>query len=215
MTSCPWPVIPRALPDHRQCRHPGTLVKKSKQAFFGYRGHAAVDSEDGYVEHVQVHPANEAEIKKLPQIIEALSPGVEAVLADKGYGSKANRQWLKERGIGDLIQHKGSAGKPVHPAFKAFNQKIGSIRFKVEQAFGTMKRRFHLARARCFGAAKVQAHVLGGTGDELAEGPSQAQTNGVCGGRCALSGANGAAKEASKQKAGPAGAENVAQSQWQ
>ena len=115
----------------------------------------------------------------------------------------------------DLIQHKGSAGKPVHPAFKAFNQKIGSIRFKVEQAFGTMKRRFHLARARYFGAAKVQAHVLGGTGDELAEGPSQAQTNGVCGGRCALSGANGAAKEASKQKAGPAGAENVAQIQWQ
>ena len=121
------------------------LVKKSKQAVFGYRGHAAVDSEDGYVEHVQVHPANEAEINKLPEIIEALSPGVEAVLADKGYGSKANRQWLKERGIGDLIQHKGSAGKPVHPAFKAFNQKIGSIRFKVEQAFGTMKRRFHLA----------------------------------------------------------------------
>ena len=76
------------------------LVKKSKQAVFGYRGHAAVDSEDGYVEHVQVHPANEAEINKLPEIIEALSPGVEAVLADKGYGSKANRQWLKERGIG-------------------------------------------------------------------------------------------------------------------
>lgn len=37
-------------------------VKKGKQAFFGYRGHTAVDSQDGYVEHVQVHPASEAEI---------------------------------------------------------------------------------------------------------------------------------------------------------
>ncbi len=134
-------------------------VKKGKQAFFGYRGHTAVDSEDGYVEHVQVHPANEAEINKLPEIVEALSPGVEAVLADKGYASKANRQWLQERGMGDLIQHKGSAGKPVHPLLKAFNQKIGGIRFKVEQAFGTMKRRFHLARARYFGTAKVQAQM--------------------------------------------------------
>ena len=134
-------------------------VKKGKQAFFGYRGHTAVDSEDGYVEHVQVHPANEAEINKLVEIVEALSPGVEAVLADKGYASKSNRDWLKERGIGDLIQHKGSAGKPVHPLRKAFNTKIGSIRFKVEQAFGTMKRRFHLARARYFGAAKVQAQM--------------------------------------------------------
>ena len=89
-----------------------------------------MDSEDGYVEHVQVHPANEAEITKLPEIIEALSRGIKAVLADKGYASEANRQWLNERGIGDLIQHKGSAGKPVHPLLKTFNTKIGSIRFK-------------------------------------------------------------------------------------
>ena len=59
-----------------------------------------------------MHPANEAEINKLPEIVEALSPGVEAVLADKGYASKSNRNWLKERGIGDLIQHKGSPNMP-------------------------------------------------------------------------------------------------------
>ena len=134
-------------------------VKKGKQAFFGYRGHTAVDSQDGYVEHVQVHPANEAEINKLSEIVEKLSPGVEAVLADKGYASRANRQWLTDRQIGDLIQHKGSAGKPVHHLLKQFNKQIGSIRFKVEQAFGTMKRRFHLARARYFGTAKVQAQM--------------------------------------------------------
>lgn len=108
---------------------------------------------------MQVHPANEAEIDKLVEIVEALSPGVEAVLADKGYASKSNRDWLKERGIGDLIQHKGSAGKPGAPAAQGLQHKDRSIRFKVEQAFGTMKRRFHLARARYFGAAKVQAQM--------------------------------------------------------
>ncbi len=127
--------------------------------FFGYRGHTAVDSEDGNVEHVQAHPANQAEITKLPEIIEALSSGIEAVLADKGYATKANRQWLTDRKIGDLIQHKGSAGKPVHPLLKEFNKQIGGIRFKVKQAFWTVRRRFHLARARYFGVAKVQAQM--------------------------------------------------------
>ena len=134
-------------------------VKKGKDAFFGYRGHTAVDSEDGYVEHVHVRPANEAEITQLPQIVQALEPGVMAVLADKGYASGANRRYLQERGIGDLIQHKGSKGHPVHPLYKTLNQKIGAIRFKVEQAYGTMKRRFNLARARYFGVAKVQAQM--------------------------------------------------------
>ena len=36
-------------------------VRKGASAFYGYRGYAAVDSEDNYVEHVDVHPANEAE----------------------------------------------------------------------------------------------------------------------------------------------------------
>jgi IS5 family transposase len=40
-----------------------------------------------------------------------------------------------------------------------FKAKINTIRFKLEQAFGTMKRRLHLARARYFGSANVQAQM--------------------------------------------------------
>ena len=105
--------------------------RKGKPVFFGYRGHTAVESDDGYVAHVQVHPANEAEINRRPENVAALPTEIKAVLADKGYASKPNRQCLAGRGIGDLIQHCGSAGKRLHPLLKAFNQKISSIRFKV------------------------------------------------------------------------------------
>ena len=44
-------------PDTQAC-----WVKKAKTRSLA----TAVDSEDGYVEHVQAHPANEAEINKLP-----------------------------------------------------------------------------------------------------------------------------------------------------
>jgi len=119
-----------------------------------------VNTEDGYVEHIEVHPANQAEVNKLPGIVDALAAqGVEpeAVLADKGYASAANREYLKSKDIGDLIQFKGSRGKPVHPLQTKMKRAIATLRYKVEQGFGTMKRRFHLNRERYFGAAKTQA----------------------------------------------------------
>lgn len=137
-------------------------VKKGNEAFFGYRGYSAVDTEDGYVEHVEVHPANQAEVNKLPGIVDALiEQGIQpaGVLADKGYASAANREYLQAKGIGDLIQFKGSRGKPVHPLQTQMNRAIATLRYKVEQGFGTMKRRFHLSRARYFGAAKTQAQM--------------------------------------------------------
>ena len=137
-------------------------VKKGKDAFFGYRGYSAVDTADGYVEHVEVHPANQAEVNKLPGIVDALeAQGVVpvGVLADKGYASAANREYLKSKGIGDLIQFKGSRGNPVHPLQTRMNRDIATLRYKVEQGFGTMKRRFHMSRARYFGVAKTQAQM--------------------------------------------------------
>ena len=137
-------------------------VKKGKDAFFGYRGYSAVDTADGYVEHVEVHPANQAEVNKLPGIVDALeAQGVVpvGVLADKGCASAANREYLKSKGIGDLIQFKGSRGNPVHPLQTRMNRDIATLRYKVEQGFGTMKRRFHMSRARYFGVAKTQAQM--------------------------------------------------------
>lgn len=58
-------------------------TKKGNKAYYGYRGYAAVGSEDGYVEHVEILPANESEVKKL----EELPPEADSALAEKGYGS--------------------------------------------------------------------------------------------------------------------------------
>ena len=59
-----------------------------------------------------------------------------------------------------LIQFKGSRGNPVHPLQTKMNRAIATLRYKVEQGFGTMKRRFHLSRARYFGVAKTQAQMV-------------------------------------------------------
>jgi hypothetical protein len=41
---------------------------------------------------------------------------------------RSNRQYLKDRGMADLIQHKGAIGKPLSPILKKLNTVIGGLR---------------------------------------------------------------------------------------
>ena len=134
-------------------------VKKGKHYFYGYRAYAAVDTEDGFIDTTFTRPANESETKQFKRLVRQLPPGVDGVLADKGFASRENRQYLKRCKLTDLIQHKGHHHKPLEPWQKAVNRLIGTVRYKVERAFGTLKRQFHMGRARYFGTDKVQAQV--------------------------------------------------------
>jgi len=40
-------------------------VKKGNKSYFGYRGYAIADAEKGFIQHIQVRPANESEIKQI------------------------------------------------------------------------------------------------------------------------------------------------------
>jgi transposase, IS5 family len=139
-------------------------TKKGKKSFLGYKGYSAVDAEDGYTEVVSVAPANESEVNKLEGVVDQLTDlrgqAPHGVLADKGYHSAANREMLKARSIVDFIQHKASRNNPLQAWQKRFNALVAKVRFKVEQSYGTMKRRFHLSRARYFGRLKVEAQMV-------------------------------------------------------
>jgi IS5 family transposase len=134
-------------------------TKKHGQNHYGYRGYQVVDVADGYIEHVEVHPANEAEVNKLEGLLDHLPADSTCVLADKGYCSKANREAIKSRGLVDLVQQRAARNRPLSPEDRQMNGYISLFRWKVEQAFGTLKRRFHLSRARYFGRRKVEAQM--------------------------------------------------------
>jgi IS5 family transposase len=138
-------------------------TKKGKKAYYGYKAYTAVDTEDGYTEYVMACPANESEVLKLRPIVQHLSKTKvqkpAGILADKGYASQSNRAYLQEQGIEDFIQHKASRGKALTSYQRQLNTLIGKVRYKIEQSYGTMKRRFGIARARYFGIPKVRAQV--------------------------------------------------------
>lgn len=129
-----------------------TWLKKGSKSNFGYKAFATVDDE-GFINKTMTVPANQSEINKLEEMI------VEAYefAGDKGYDSKGNRQALRKRGIKTRIMYKKPKGKPMTIWQKRFNKAISKRRFRVEQTFGTLKRRFKFIKASYFTTKKVQA----------------------------------------------------------
>lgn len=130
-------------------------LKKGKKFYFGYKGFVAVDEEKGFINKIYVAPANVAEVKKLPKLIEEMQ-GVR-VYADKGYTSKENRLILKNKKLKDGIMHKEMKTKQLTKWQKLKNKLISKRRYIVEQGFGTLKRRFNFNRASYMGLAKVES----------------------------------------------------------
>jgi len=133
-------------------------LKKGKKCFFGYKGFIRTDVEDGYIEAVKVTPAHEAEVNKLEDLI-GENQG-RRVYADKAYSSKANRQILKKAKMRDAVMHKAVRGTPLSLRQKMRNKLISGHRFIIEQAFGTLKRKFRMARASYFTTQKVAAQMF-------------------------------------------------------
>ena len=130
-------------------------LKKGKRYHFGYKAFVTTDSDDGYIENVHLTPANESEVHNLESALGNVEP--ERVCGDKGYASKKNREYLKSRGIKDGILSKAARNRPLTSWEKLRNKLLSKVRFIVEQAFGTLKRRFKAGRATYTGLKKVTA----------------------------------------------------------
>lgn len=129
-----------------------TWLKKGSKSYFGYKSFATTD-EEGFIDKTKTVPANESEINKLEgMIVEA-----DKFAGDKGYDSKGNRQALRKRGIKTRIMYKKQKNKPMTIWQKRFNKAVSSKRFRVEQTFGTLKRRFKFTKASYRTKVKVQA----------------------------------------------------------
>lgn len=129
-----------------------TWLKKGSKSYFGYKSFATTD-EEGFIDKTMTVPANESEINKLEDMI------VEAdkFAGDKGYDSKGNREALRKKGIKTRIMYKKQKNKPMTIWQKRFNKAVSSKRFRVEQTFGTLKRRFKFTKASYRTTIKVQA----------------------------------------------------------
>lgn len=130
-------------------------LKKGKKSYFGYQGFARCDK-DGFIDKTHVTPANLSETTELEKMVGGLSAGTR-VKADKGFSSKDNREMLKRNGLKNGLIYKAFANKALCNRKKCFNKLISKTRWRIEQCFGNLKRRFHFTKASYFTTEKVNA----------------------------------------------------------
>ncbi len=133
----------------------GQLEKKGGKAYYGYKAHICVDAQDGFILGGHVTPANVADVTEFTRLLgeSHLAKDI-PVFADKGYSSAKNRTLLEENGYIDGIMHKAARGKPLTFVERLINRLISSVRYKIEQGIGTLKRGYHFSRMRYIGITK-------------------------------------------------------------
>ena len=135
-------------------------VRKGKHYRYGYKKHVLTD-EQGLVEALIRTPSNCADTLVLPESVEKseLSLGV-SVLADKGYCSKKNSEYLARRGLVDGIMLKSSRRQVLSESQKLFNRMISKTRCFIERTFGSIRRWFLGGRCRYRGLAKTHTQNI-------------------------------------------------------
>lgn len=134
-----------------------TWLKKGKRSYFGYKGFMVIDQEDGYIHQVHVTPAHVSEVRELEEVMKNRRD--KRLYGDKGYASQHNKDLLRSKRIKNGLMEKAKRNKPLTHWQKVFNRMISKIRYRVEQGFGTLKRKFKFTRASYFTTPKVQGQM--------------------------------------------------------
>ncbi len=136
-----------------------TFHRRGNTCVLGYKKNLATD-EEGDGEKVVVRPVNESECINFDKIADPKRFDGRWIYSDKGSASKKNRDYLKEINMKSGIMHKASSNKPLSQSRKTFNRLISKKRWRVEQSFGILKRKFNCSRARYMTIAKVAAEMI-------------------------------------------------------
>lgn len=134
-----------------------TWIKKGKKAYYGYKAHISVDAQEGFILGGHITPANVADTTECEELVaESHLPAGSFVLADKGYASEKNRGHLLELQYTDGIMYKAHRNRPLTLLQRLINRLISTVRYRVEQCIGTLKRGYGFFRMRYTGLKKGQ-----------------------------------------------------------
>jgi transposase, IS5 family len=133
-----------------------SFTRKNDRSIYGYKAHVSSDGEHQLVRRALISPAGSQETT----FFEAVTPpDSQAVYADKGYASKANRAWLAARGITDGILKKAARYVKLTEIDRQENQVKIKVRAQIERIFAHWKEWQHYRRVRYLGLAKNQLEL--------------------------------------------------------
>ena len=124
---------------------------------FGYKDHVVIDRTHGFIRSWKATPASAHDGATLRDMLTTDNLSSD-VWADSAYRSKANEEWLAERGLRSRIHRRKPAGKPMTKQVARANAKKSAVRAKVEHVFAAIKTRMGLS-VRTIGMARAHTKI--------------------------------------------------------
>jgi IS5 family transposase len=133
-----------------------SYTRTAKGSHYGYKAHVSTDGEHQLIRNALISTGGKQEA----HMFEHVAPqDTKEVYADKAYDTKANRAWLKARGIRNRILKKGALYIKLTRRDVEMNHKKGLIRRNIERVFGHLKQWQGYRRARYLGLPKNQLEL--------------------------------------------------------
>lgn len=124
---------------------------------FGYKNHVAIDRRFGFIRSFAVTSAARHDGALLREVVTKKNTASD-VWADTAYRSKANEDWLKDRGRVSRIHHRKPRGRPMPARTARANARKSMVRALVEHVFAQQKDRMGLF-IRTIGQARAEAKI--------------------------------------------------------
>lgn len=126
-------------------------TKKNNQWYFGMKAHIGVDAQGGLVHSVTATTAKTHDREEMENLLHG---GERAVFGDKGYYDDKEKRQSRQEGIFWGVLDRGRRGHPLSGSQHKWNQKMSSIRSKVEHPFQVIKCQWGHVKARYRGIKK-------------------------------------------------------------
>jgi IS5 family transposase len=136
----------------------GTIKRDLAIPEFGYKSHISIDQRHGFIRRQKVTDAAAHDGARLREGLIDPSNTASDVWADTAYRSKANEEFLADRGRRSRIHQRKPAGKPLPKRTAKANAKKSAVRATVEHVFAQQKQRMKLV-VRSIGLKRAQAVI--------------------------------------------------------
>jgi IS5 family transposase len=133
-----------------------SYTRKNDRTFYGYKVHLSSDAEHQLIRHAVISTAKVQDAHMFEQVAPV---DTAAIYADKGYDTKDNQAWLRERGIANGILKKGAHHIKLTVEDVESNRQKGLVRRHIERVFGHLKQWQGYRRVRYLGLAKNQLEL--------------------------------------------------------
>jgi transposase, IS5 family len=136
----------------------GTLERDLVIPAFGYKSHIGIDRRHGFIRRQKVTDAAAHDGARLRDGLIDPANTASDVWADTAYRSKANEDYLADRGKTSRIHRRRPAGKPMPRRTAKANARKSAVRATVEHVFAQQKNRMKLF-VRSIGIKRATATI--------------------------------------------------------